>query len=73
LSDATHTVQVADQGSSRAAWLIDKTGYNLVPALYIMLASAFSALAALSIHPESRKAIADSVIPHDAVAAAAGR
>ncbi len=46
------------------AWLIDQTGYVLVPALYIMLASAFSALAALSIHPESRKAIADSVIPH---------
>jgi MHS family proline/betaine transporter-like MFS transporter len=47
-----------------AAWLIDRTGYVLIPALYIMLASAFSALAALSIHPESRKAISDSIIPH---------
>ena len=57
---------------SLSAWLIDKTGYNLVPALYIMLASAFSALAALSIHPESRKAIADSVIPHAALPAGTG-
>ena len=46
------------------SWLIDRTGYMLIPALYIMLASAFSALAALSIHPESRKAISDSIIPH---------
>ncbi len=46
------------------AWLIDKTGYVLVPALYIMLASALSAVAALSIHREAHKAIGDSVIPH---------
>ena len=52
------------------AWLIDRTGYVLVPALYIMLASALSALAALSIHPDSHKAIADSVIPHLATEAA---
>src|SRR5579871_1499905 len=46
------------------AWLIDRSGYVLVPALYIMLASALSALAALSIHREAHKAISDSVIPH---------
>ena len=46
------------------AWLIDRTGYVLVPAFYIMLAAAFSALAALSIHREAHKAIGDSVIPH---------
>jgi MFS transporter, MHS family, proline/betaine transporter len=45
-------------------WLIDQTGYMLMPALYIMLASALSAVAAFSIHPDSHKAIADSVIPH---------
>jgi MFS transporter, MHS family, proline/betaine transporter len=45
-------------------WMITRTGYMLFPALYIMLAAAFSALAALSIHAESRKAISDSVIPH---------
>ena len=47
-----------------SAWLIDKTGYVLVPAIYIMLASALSAIAALSIHPDAHKAISDSVIPH---------
>lgn len=45
-------------------WLIRQTDYMLVPALYIMLASALSAVAALSIHPDAHKAIADSVIPH---------
>ena len=45
-------------------WLIKQTDYMLVPALYIMLASALSAVAALSIHPDAHKAIADSVIPH---------
>ena len=53
-----------------SAWLIDKTGYVLVPAIYIMLSAAISALAALSIHPDSHKAIADSVIPHLASEAA---
>jgi hypothetical protein len=44
----------------------------LVPGLYIMLASAFSAFAALSIHPRAHQAIADSVIPHAAAPASAG-
>ena len=52
-----------------ATWLIDRTGNVLVPALYIMLASAFSAFAALSIHPRAHQAIADSVLPHAAASA----
>ena len=56
-----------------AAWLIDQTGYMLIPALYIMLASAFSALAALSIHPEAHKASLDSIIPHAAAPVSTGR
>jgi MHS family proline/betaine transporter-like MFS transporter len=52
-----------------ATWLIDRTGNVLVPAFYIMLASAFSAFAALSIHPRAHQAIADSVLPHAAASA----
>ena len=55
-----------------AAWLIDRSGYNLIPAFYIMLASGLSALAALSIHPRAHGAIADSVLPHLPAAAPAG-
>jgi MFS transporter, MHS family, proline/betaine transporter len=54
-----------------ATWLIDRTGDQLVPAFYIMLSSAAAAIAAISVHSSSREAIADSVLPHDAVAATA--
>ncbi len=55
-----------------ATWLIDHTGNTLIPAFYIMLASALAAAAALSIHPHAHKAIADSVIPHDVAPASTG-
>ena len=55
-----------------ATWLIGHTGNTLIPAFYIMLASALAAAAALSIHPHAHRAIADSVIPHDAAPVSAG-
>jgi MHS family proline/betaine transporter-like MFS transporter len=55
-----------------AAWMIDRTGDSLMPAFYIMLASALAAAAALSVHPRTRQAIADSIIPHAAVPVGAG-
>ena len=45
-----------------ATWLIEATGYQTVPALYIMVCAAISAAAALSVRESSREAIADSVI-----------
>jgi MHS family proline/betaine transporter-like MFS transporter len=56
-----------------ATWLIEQTGNPSIPAIYIMIAAAISAVAALSVHETSRLAIADSVIPHLPQPAAAGR
>jgi MHS family proline/betaine transporter-like MFS transporter len=55
-----------------ATWLIGRTGSASVPALYIMVAGAISAIAALSVHARSRQAIADSVMPHLATAEISG-
>jgi MHS family proline/betaine transporter-like MFS transporter len=51
-----------------ATWLIDVTGQPSVPAIYIMIAAAISAIAALSVHERLRQAISDSVLPHVGVA-----
>jgi MFS transporter, MHS family, proline/betaine transporter len=50
-----------------ATWLIAKTDYPLAPALYVTLAAALSAVAALSIRSRSTPAM-DEVIPQVAVA-----
>jgi MHS family proline/betaine transporter-like MFS transporter len=55
-----------------ATWLIGRTGSASVPALYIMVAGAISAIAALQVHARSRQAIADSVLPHLATAEISG-
>ena len=51
-----------------ATWLIDVTVQPSVPAIYIMIAAAISAIAALSVHERLRQAISDSVLPHVGVA-----
>jgi len=55
-----------------ATWLIDVTGQPSVPAIYIMVAAAISAIAALSVHERLRQAISDSVLPHVGVAGSPG-
>jgi MHS family proline/betaine transporter-like MFS transporter len=52
-----------------ATWLIGLTGNPKVPAIYIMVGAAISAVAALSIHERSRQAIGDTVIPPVAASA----
>ncbi|WP_119388539.1 MFS transporter [Taklimakanibacter lacteus] len=44
-----------------ATWLIEATGHNSVPAIYIMVCAAISAAAALSIKESSRRTLGDSV------------
>jgi MFS transporter, MHS family, proline/betaine transporter len=46
-----------------ATWLIERSGHPGVPALYLMAAAAVSAVAALSVHENSRSAISDTVMP----------
>lgn len=56
-----------------ATWLIGATGSANVPAIYIMVTAAVSALAAMSVHERSRQAISDSVLPHATPAASPGQ
>ncbi len=56
-----------------ATWLIEATGSPSIPAMYIMASAAISAVAALSIHETSRKAISDTVMPHFVAAVSVGR
>ena len=52
-----------------ATWLIGLTGNPKVPAMYIMAGAAISAVAALSVHEQTRQAIADSIMPPVAASA----
>jgi MHS family proline/betaine transporter-like MFS transporter len=56
-----------------ATWLIGVTGEPSVPAFYIMVGAAISAVAAMSVHERSRQAISDSILPDAAPAASAGQ
>ncbi len=51
-----------------ATWFIAQTGYPLAPALYVTLAAALSAVAALSIRSSSKRAM-DEAVPRVALAA----